>query len=291
MRRAIRLFRVARRSAPAVFAGAVVLAVGFAALSGAGTKSSTTPLDGLEDGSAKVRCKQGQRVVAVGARGEVGDEVMAGDPVVTLNEVARPARRRARVSGSNRGTDEGDLTAIVRCKKRPRAKITSASTSVPPAGMESEVESVTAKCPPGTRIVFGGFRTEFRPSDAPDNPIVFPTAAKRTGPRDWTVEGTNLADGPDDAGDLTALAYCGDVESTQKRTATTSTDAFDVGVADARCPRGTKLRYGGFDGTNPQEAVALTFLNAFHRLNNRTFRASHLAFAGAADLTAIAYCR
>jgi hypothetical protein len=270
-----------------------VLSIGaaFASLGGAGTKTETTTLGGVEEGSATVRCKQAQKVVAAGGRGEVGENVMAGDPLVVLNEIARPAKRRVRVSGSNRGDDEGELTAIARCKKGPSSKLTSATTSVPPAGMEGSVEAVTAKCPRGTRIVFGGFRTEFRPTDSPDNPIVFPTAAKRTGPRHWTVEGTNFADGPDDAGDVTALAYCGDVKKTQARKKTVSTDPFEVGSVEARCARGTKLRYGGFDGTNPDETLALSFLTAFHRVDNRTFRPSHLAFAGAAKLTAIAYCR
>jgi hypothetical protein len=260
-------------------------------LSGAGTKTKSTTLGAIEEGSVTARCKQAQRVVAAGGQGEVGEDILGGDPVVVVSEVARPGKRRVRVSGSNRGGEDGELTLIARCKKGPRSKLASATTSVPPAGMEGSVESATAKCPRGTRIVFGGFRTEVRPLDSPDNPIVFPTAAKRTGPRHWTVEGTNFADGPDDAGDVTALAYCGDVKKTQARTQTVGKAAFEVGSAEARCARGTKLQYGGFDGTNPDEAPALSFLTAFHRVNNRTFRVGHVAFAGAAELTAIAYCR
>ena len=269
---------------------ALVLGVVSVALSGAGTKRSSATLGPLEEGPAKVRCKQGQRVVAVGGHGEVGDP-LGGDAVVMLNEVARPGKRRARVSGSNRGGEDGELTAIARCKKGPRSVLASESITLPPAGMEPEAESVTAKCPRGTRIVFGGFRTEIRSLDVPDNPFVVPTAAKRVGDRRWRVEGTNIADGPEDAGKLTALAYCGDVGRTKKRTETATKAAFEFDTAEARCPRGTKLRYGGFDGTNPEEMLAVSLLTAFHRVNNRTFRAGHVAFAGPADLTAIAYCR
>jgi hypothetical protein len=268
------------------------LAVGglLASLSGAGTKTETTVVGGGESDSVTARCKQGQRVVAAGARGEAGDIVMKGQGLVVLGEVARPGKRRARAAGRNIGGQDADLTAIARCKRQPRSKLASETITVAPQGMDVVVESVTTACPPGKRIVFGGFRAEQRSEPGP-GPIILPTAARRTGPRNWTVEGYNLADGPNDAGELTALAYCGDVKTTQARTKTVSTGTSDVGTAKARCPRGDKLRYGGFDGTNPEEAMALSMVTEFRRTNSRTFRVSHLAFAGAADLTAIAYCR
>jgi hypothetical protein len=260
----------------------------WAAIGGAATKSATTTLGVGEAGSTDVRCKKEQRVVGVNAVGEAED-LFGGGPAITLGEISRPGKRRAQAAGTNVGSGSGDLTAIARCKRQPKSKPESKSITIPPAGMEVEVESVSTKCPRGKRIVFGGFRAEQRSASDPPGSIIVPTAARREGARRWTVEAFNLADGPDDSGELESLVYCGDVKRTEAHTETEAVQPLEPGRATARCPRGTKLRYGGFEGaTTPNGAI---FVSGLARTGGRTFQASGFAFSMTPlDLTAIAYC-
>jgi hypothetical protein len=104
------------------------------------------------------------------------------------------------------------------------------------------------------------------------------------------VEAFNFADGPDDAGELRTLAYCGDVKKTEPHTKIVTVDPLETESAAARCPRGTRLRYGGFEGTATTDGAILT--TGLARTGNRTFRASGIALSMTPlDLTAIAYCR
>jgi hypothetical protein len=260
----------------------------WAALSGAATRSSTTTVETGATGSTQVRCKQGQRVVGVEARSDSGG--LSSGPVVVLGEISRPARRRARARGENFGMSEGHLTAVARCRRGPRSTLRSETIAIPPASADVETQTVAASCPRGKRLVFGGFRAEQRPQDDPDNPSVIPTAAKRTGARTWRVEGFNFSDGPDDAGDLSALVYCGKAKRTTAHVGVESIEPVESGSATARCPAGTRVRYGGFQGeTQPSGATLIT---ALARTGRRTFRATAVALSMTPlDLTAIAYCR
>jgi hypothetical protein len=261
----------------------------WAAIGGAATKRSTTTVGPGEADSTDVRCKKDQRVVAVNAVGESGS-LFVPDPAVVIGEISRPGKRRARARGFNYSMTAGDLSVIARCKRQPKSKLESESITIPPAGMELETASVSAKCPRGEGIVFGGFRAEQRPADDPDNPILIPIKAKRHGARAWQVEAFNLADGPDDAGELRSLAYCGDVKKTKAHAETVAVDPLETESATARCPRGTKVRYGGFEGTATTDGAILT--TGLERTGRRTFQASGLALSMTPlDLTAIAYCR
>jgi hypothetical protein len=281
---------VSRAPKLATFVLIAVLAVtAWAAVGGAASKSSTTTLGSGEAGSIDVRCKKGQRVVGVNAVGEAED-LFTGGPGVSLGEVSRPGKRRAQAAGINLGSGSGDLTVIARCKRQPKSKRESKIATVPPAGMDLETESVSAKCPRGERIVFGGFRAEQRSASEPPGSIIVPTGAKREGARRWTVEAFNFADGPDDAGELASLVYCGDVKRTGAHTETEAVEPFETGSATARCPRGTKLRYGGFEAHSTINGAI--FVTGLERTGGRTFRASGFAFSMTPlDLTAIAYCR
>jgi hypothetical protein len=278
-----------KRTGQALVATACALGVlVWAALSGAATRSSTTTIEGGQTGSTQVRCRQARRVVGVDARGESGFSFSG--PVVVLGEISRPGRRRARAAGQNFGMSEGQLTAVARCRRGPRSRLQSETITIPPASADVETQTVAASCPRGRRLVFGGFRAEQRPQGDPDNPIVIPTAAKRTGPRTWRVEGFNFADGPDDAGELSALAYCGKAKRTTAKVGTRSIDPLESQSATARCPRGTRVRYGGFQAeTQPNGALLITGLA---RTGRRTFRATAFALSMLPlELTAIAYCR
>jgi hypothetical protein len=259
---------------------AVLGAAVWAAVGGAATKSSTTTIETQSLGSAVVKCPKGQRVVAADVH---GDAAVSG-PRVVVSTLVRPTARKLSTQAWNFG-DPGELTAIARCKKRPKARQASESTTLE----QFEEDSVTVRCPKGKRIVFGGFRGERE--DAFSAPSVFVTAARRTGARAWTVEGSNAGDLP---GELRALAYCGKTGKTQTHTDTINLGQFELGSAEAVCPRGTKVRYGGF------EKVAGTpgrvELHALERRGGRRLRVTasegfYLLPGDEMGLTAIAYCR
>jgi hypothetical protein len=278
-----------RKTALYVAVAATALVTLLAAVGGAATERSTTTLGAGEAASTDVRCKKGQRVVGVSAVGEA-EELFGNGPGVSLGEVSRPGKRRAQAAGINIGGESGDLTAIARCKSQPKSKPESKRVTVPPAGMELELASVSAKCPRAKRIVFGGFRAEQRSTGAPPGSILIPTAARREGARRWTVEAFNLADGPGDAGQLESLVYCAEVKRTAAHSETEALQPLEPGSATARCSPGTKLRYGGFETSSTSNGAI--FVTGLQRTGGRTFRASGLALSMTPlDLTAIAYCR
>lgn len=245
-------------------------------------------------GARKVRSLDdscaGGRVIGANVAGKAGS---SSGPVVTLGSLTRPAARRAKASAINIGAAPGKLSVDARCASGPASRPVSSSTTVPPAGMTLSTTSVTATCPAGKRIVFGGFRAEQRPDGNPDNPVVFPVSAKRDGPRSWTVRGWNLSDGPDDAGELSSTAYCGNVGRTKAFSKTKKIQPSSATSVKARCPRGRKLAYGGYKAS-ASESQGISMVTGLERLDARTFRvtaAATLLTTASPPVTAIAYCR
>jgi hypothetical protein len=264
----------------AIAATAVLAAAVWAAVGGAATKSSTTTVEPQSLGSAEMKCPKGQRVVAANVHGDAAES----GPRVVVNTLVRPSKRKLTTEAYNFG-DTGELTAIGRCEKRPRSKPVSESTTLE----QYEEGSVTASCPKGKRIVFGGFHGERE--DAFSAPGVFVTAARRTGARGWTVEGSNAGDL---AGELEALAYCGKTGKTKARTETIGLGQFELGSAEASCPRGTHVRYGGFEkvaGTPGRVELHAMERKGGRRLRVTASEGSYLSPGDEMGLTAIAYCR
>ena len=148
--------------------------------------------------------------------------------------------------------------------------------------------SVKATCPPGTRVVSGGFASDF--SDPPVNfPFIQIDASHRSGRRSWTSSGFNDGNA---AGDLRSFAYCRD----QSLTAVRSTVPAPVGqfvTATARCPRGTKVISGGFKAS-PIDTVGDTpvlYVSESRRAGKRKWEASAFSDGNeAGELTATASC-
>ena len=163
---------------------------------------------------------------------------------------------------------------------------------VPAATSTGDGEATaTAQCPPGKRIVFGGFRAK-RAADAPDYVFIEVTSAIRAKGQRWTVHAINVYS--DGSGTVEALAYCGNVGKAKARTDTVALGQFETGSAQATCPRGTQVGYGGFKkqaGTPGQ-----VDLNAIERSDQRRLRVTgterfYLSPGDTTGLTAIAYCR
>ena len=120
--------------------------------------------------------------------------------------------------------------------------------------------TVTAHCPKGEHVSFGGVIDEFKPPPKTSkHPIVFPTAMHRNGSSGWTVAGQSEAF--DTGSRLTAVAYCdrGSVPSVATSSARLGVDDFNTTVAT--CPTGTIVVGGGYSSgsssaTNVSSSVA-----------------------------------
>ncbi len=258
-----------------------------AAVAGAATRTSTTTVGTQKSGSVSVKCPKGKTEVAAEV---VGQAALMG-PRVEVNTLARTGRRTVTTTAFNTG-NPGKLTAIARCETRPRSVLTSATVPVPAATSTADGEATaTAQCPPGKRIVFGGFRAT-RDADAPAYVVIEVTSATRANGQRWRVHAINVYS--DGAGTVQALAYCGKVGKAKALTGTVALGQFKTGTAVATCPRGTRVGYGGFikqAGTPGQ-----VNLNALQGSGERRLRVTgterfYLSPGDTTGLTAIAYCR
>jgi hypothetical protein len=165
-----------------------------------------------------------------------------------------------------------------------KLKTRSVTETVPP----DEFESVTAKCEKGTKAVSGGFESEFE-SPPVTSPFLEVNESQRVGRRGWVTSALN--DGSSE-GELASFAYC----RGQKLTRVADTVPAPVGdfiTATAKCPRGTKVISGAFEGS-PIDLVGTTpvlYISESRRATKRTWEASaHSNGNEDGELTAIAYC-
>jgi hypothetical protein len=147
----------------------------------------------------------------------------------------------------------------------------SARTITVKSGPEPVFKSVTARCPRGQHVIFGGLRNAV-------------AGMRRTADNLWTVDGFNLGGPPFK---LTSYAYCGRGPITSrhnKRVVITS-----YGTATAKCPAGKVVLGGGF-ATSPNTVFAVQRLL---RLGTDRWQVSGYLRYGITkrtELKAIAYC-
>lgn len=150
-----------------------------------------------------------------------------------------------------------------------------------------QVDSVTATCKQGTRVVSGGFAAEFIPGGA--SPLFLVTTSSREGRRKWTTTAANEGE----PGDLTTYAYCRDQRL--KRVSETAVDpSSQAGSFTVRCPGNKNAISGGYAMT-PADFVGDTpvYLNsASHRIGNDRWRVSTVNNGNdPGELSVFAYCR
>jgi hypothetical protein len=147
-----------------------------------------------------------------------------------------------------------------------------------------QTKTVTARCPRGQYLVYGGFqRTDFR-SDGGD----YITESKASGNNAWTVSGHAYGTG---SGELTAIAYC----VRMRRPILSEVGSLPVPVPDhgsatatsPSCPSGKRLVAGGFStGGSTDGLFEGGSINP-----NGTFSASEYGFFGPlSSLTSYGYC-
>jgi hypothetical protein len=148
--------------------------------------------------------------------------------------------------------------------------------------------SVTATCPKGEHVSFGGLVAEFKaPPNAPKHPVVFPEGMRRTAPDRWTVFGQSGV--PDIGSRLTAIAYCdrGAVPGTASNTVAVA--EHRTGSATATCPAGQVVVGGGYNS-----GASRAHLELMVRLERPTPTQWRVILRNiaprATKITAIAYC-
>jgi hypothetical protein len=149
---------------------------------------------------------------------------------------------------------------------------------------EPGTSTATAACPPGTKVVGGGFKSPLM-----DGAAVVVHASYRSSPNTWTVAGVAV----EGAGGVTAEAYC---RNTKRRpvTETISSVAFntsgEIHTLNTACPRG-RLIGGGFRSTTIPGDDAVIFPQVNQATGPNSWTVTGVANQdGARTLTAIAYC-
>jgi len=123
----------------------------------------------------------------------------APGPEVTLNGLERISARKWRASAVNLEGPSGKLTAIAYCGPGTRRLVASTKSVKVPYG---KTKAVTALCPRGKTLAFGGFRsTHYTDRFA----SIYPASLVRTGSHSWTVGGHKFVPV---IGKLTAIVYC-----------------------------------------------------------------------------------
>jgi hypothetical protein len=224
---------------------ALTLAVPGAA-SGLKTKSKSVEVAGTEVASPTAKCKRGQRPLSGGFAAPVFDSSFV-EPAILLYESIKAGRRGWRVSGQNAGAAPGTLTAYAYCARHKALKKSSAAAAVDSGDLDTQ----TASCKRGQRVVSGGFDSpDFDPTDSFLAGIVA-HESRRTKPGSWTVSALNNASSGTDERTLEVHAYCRGGTRIKTSTRTAEVAPYpDVATATAKCKRGQRAIAGGFD--NPE---------------------------------------
>jgi hypothetical protein len=144
---------------------------------------------------------------------------------------------------------------------------------------------VTAKCKRGTRVVSGGFETQYDTISGDPNVLI--NESHRTGRRSWISGAFNLAASP--SGDLTSFAYCRDQKLKRRHKAIT-VGLNEEATVTAVCPKGTKAFSGGFRA-EPLSAGPFFYIRSSHKAGGRKWAVSAINYGDPGELAADVYCR
>jgi hypothetical protein len=268
---------------------AAVLGATFA-FAGLVKRTKTVDISGVSKGHATAKCPKGRSVAVGGFKNTMAP---GGNPEALLTGLQLAGRGRSwKDTGTNDRASTAQATSIAYCGRRRHLAEREKTVTVPAATLPtSKPTNATAKCPKGKRVALGGIAASFSPSFAPNAPAIWVSGMRRTTQRAWRVSGLNLGDGD---GNLTSVVYCGKAPRTTERSRTVTIPSENTpGSVTAKCHRGEKLAFGGFeaDVTEDDEFV---LINGLRRTSGRKWKANanneHTGSSAPGDLTALAYC-
>jgi hypothetical protein len=151
--------------------------------------------DGAAHARAIATCPAGTSVQLGGFRARVAPQPPG--PAVVVNQMRRGSLRKLVVTAVNGGNRAGRLVAIAGCGHDPAPDAARASATLPQGGGKG---NVTAHCPSGEHVVFGGFQTRASNEAGPYvRGLSVPTA------KTWRVAAFQF---PRKSTELKAIAYC-----------------------------------------------------------------------------------
>jgi hypothetical protein len=168
----------------------------------------------VNSASATAECPKGKSLVMGGFTSDRTNP--AQNPPAPF-KLQRVAGNDWRASAKNwNGTTGATLTSIAYCRATRSLSVRKETKTLD----VNEQGGVTAQCPRGQRVAFGGFVGVYKFNQAQ----MFIDRVTRPSGRSWRVAALNLGDAP---GDLTAIAYCGDVPRTEAKKRTISVGPND----------------------------------------------------------------
>jgi hypothetical protein len=262
----------------ACIVGTATLAIGIGVAMGAKlkTKSASTTLSSGEFDSVTAKCKKGTKAVSGGFE-TVNDP---NTPVILPYMSRAEGRRKWSSAGFNEG-DPGELTSFAYCREQ-KVKRRSSETTLAPA----ETETLTARCPRGSKVLSGGFDNPDFFIGGTSATVIFPFESLKTGKREWSVSGINLGNVP---GELVTQVTCGEGKGLKTFDEELSFVAGGVDDVSVRCGGERRVVSGGFE-TTLTAADERVFTFASHKVGRREWEVRALNVVGPVTLTAYAYC-
>jgi hypothetical protein len=271
--------RSSARVAAIVVAGVVAVLGIIGTASGAKlkTKSESETIAGGQFEDVTAQCARGTKAVSGGFESDID---LDGPTEVILPYTSRAEGGRKWTSAGFNPAESGDLTSFAYCRDQ-KIKRRSAETTVDPG----DSETVTARCPRGTRAFSGGFDNPDFSIAGPAATVILPFESKKTGKREWTVSGTNIASG---AGELVAQVNCHEGKGLRTEDEELSINSGGVHDEEAECSGGRRVVSGGFDYT--LEASTSAFVFSSYKDGKREWHVEALDQVAPATLTVYAYC-
>jgi hypothetical protein len=265
----------------ACVAGALTLAIGIGVATGSKlkTRSASETLSADEFDSVTARCKKGTKAISGGFQGDSNPDDPGSAAILPFMSRADGGRKWTS-AGLNVGS-AGELTSFAYCRDQ---KIKRRSSQTELSG--GETDTVTARCPRGTKVASGGFENpDFILGDF-DQTTIYPFESMKTGQREWSVSGTNIGNV---AGDLVAQVNCHEGKGLKTFDEELSITAEGIHDVEAECGGGRRVVSGGFDYSLEPSKIAFVFSS--HKIGKRTWAVEAVDFeATPATLTAYAYC-
>jgi hypothetical protein len=271
----------------------VLMALGLTALVGSGawgaklkTRSASISIESPDVRPATATCPRPTKAISGGFEGE-HDVNDVNSPEIAPMGSRRSGKRGWEARGFSRGPVAGELTVYAYCRAE---KVKSESTVValdPPPPGQAETESLTAKCPRGTKAVSGGFDNPDAFSMGSSGAFVFTHKSAKRGARRWVVSGSNVGN---EETTYEAFVYCRDGEKlkTKRRQATVGAD--EELELTARCGRKQRVVSGGFDLAEPKVGGEGAIAVESRKQGKRRWVTTVVNTGGPVGVTAFAYC-
>jgi hypothetical protein len=281
------------RGASRLIVSSALLALGLAALVGSGawgaklkTRSASIIIESPDVAAPTATCPRRTNAISGGFEGEQDlDDPMS--PTISPLGSNRSGKRGWEARGFSRSPFAGELTTYAYCRaEKVKSRSTIVTLDPPPPG-EAETESLTAKCPRGTKAVSGGFDNPDAFSMGSSGATVFTQRSLKRGGRRWLVSGSNVSN---EETTFEAFVYCRDGEKLKTKRRQGEVGSDDELELTAKCGRRQRVVSGGFDLEVPKVGGEGAIAVESRKQGKRRWVVSVVNTGNAGGATAFAYC-